>query len=147
MDTFWVLLSSFGASACFALLFNAPRRSILPAAFTGLVGYGVYLAVKRWVGSEVGANLAAALVIAGLGEVFARRMHMPATIFISVGVITLVPGVGLYQTMLAMVQNRYSDAAARGVETLLIAGAIALAVALVAGVTRMLAMRRMARKP
>ena len=42
------------------------------------------------------------------------------------GVIPIVPGYGLYQTMEYMVQSDYSSALAIGMETLLVAGAIAM---------------------
>ena len=39
----WRLLGSAVASAFFALLFHAPKRSILPASLVAMAGYGVYL--------------------------------------------------------------------------------------------------------
>ena len=43
--------------------------------------------------------------VAMIGEIFARKFKMPATTFIFPAVIPMVPGFGLYQTMLALVQN------------------------------------------
>lgn len=134
-----------GACACFALLFHAPRRCVIPASFVGTASYGVYLAAFAAAPSTVAASFAAALCVAILSEWLARRMRAPSTIFISVGIIPLVPGVGLYQTMLRLVQNDYTAALSAGTETLLIAGCIAMAVAIVG--TVVLALRRDARAP
>lgn len=131
MSLFWILLGSFGASLFFAKLFHAPKRCILSASLIGMLSYGTYLLVLELAGSEVGGAFAAGLVIAALSELAAKLQHAPAIIFTSIAVIPLVPGGGLYRTMSYMVQSDYNQAVATGVETMMIAGCIALAVALV----------------
>ena len=66
-----------------------------------------------------------------LAEMLARRQKAPAIIYALIGVVPLVPGAGLYRTMLALVLKDYASAAAIGVETVLISGCIALAIAIV----------------
>jgi uncharacterized membrane protein YjjB (DUF3815 family) len=129
------------ASALFALLFRTPARLIAPASITAVVGY----VLSVWAGAELGAewagiflgSLAAALV----GEMLATRLRAPATIFLTVAVIPMVPGAGLYNTMLALVQGRSADAAAAGSSTMLAAGGIALGLSIAASVAY--AVRRM----
>lgn len=125
-------IGSFGASLFFGMLFHAPKRCLICASLIGAIPYVIDLLVAQFTGSPVYAAFAASLLIAFFSELAARRLHAPATIFASIGVIPLVPGGGLYQTMFHMVQNDYSEAAVTGVETLLIAGCIALAIAVVA---------------
>lgn len=129
------IIGSFGASLFFGLLFHAPKRCLASASSIGMISYLLYLLIVQFSGSPVGATFAASLLIALLSEVAARLQHAPATIFASIGVIPLVPGGGLYQTMLYMVQNEYAQAAVKGVETTLVAGCIALAIAVVAAFT------------
>lgn len=131
VSVFWRLVGSAVASGFFALLFHAPKRSIVPASLVAMAGYGVYLAGEALTGSLVAGNLFGAMVIAALGEWLARRMRMPATIFVSIGVLPLVPGLGLYNTMLNLVQNELETGARSGLETLMVAGAIAMGIALV----------------
>ena len=132
MEVVLRLFGTAGACAFFALLFHAPRRSILPAMLAGVGTYGLYLWLE-WRGLSAGfASFAASLVAAAAAELFARRMRMPATIFASIAVIPLVPGGGLYRTMLLLSESDYPAAASKGVETLLIAGGIAVALALAA---------------
>ena len=59
-------------------------------------------------------------------ELAARLLKGPTIVFATMGVIPIVPGYGLYQTMEYMVQSDYSSALAIGMETLLVAGAIAM---------------------
>ncbi len=130
------LIGSFGASLFFAYLFHAPRRCILSSSLIGMAGYLVYMLFVDFVTGSVGGSFAASVVIAILSEVAARIQHAPASIFSSVAVIPLVPGGGLYETMFYIVRNDYASAVSRGVETVLIAGCIALAIALVTSFTQ-----------
>ena len=71
-----------------------------------------------------------------LESVDSEMKKAPATLFASVGLIPVVPGGGMYRTMHALIQGDYPAAANYGVETVLIAGSLALAVALVSSVVR-----------
>lgn len=130
------LIGSFGASVFFAYLFHAPKRCIISSSLIGMVGYLVYMLFVDFVAGSVGGAFAASIVIALLSEATARIQHAPATIFTSVAVIPLVPGGGLYETMFHIVQRDYLNAVSRGVETIFIAGCIALAIALVTSFTQ-----------
>ena len=125
------LIGSFGASLFFAYLFHAPKRCLVSSSLIGMIGYLVYMLFVDFVAGSVGGAFAASIIIAILSEAAARIQHAPATIFSSVAVIPLVPGGGLYETMFYIVRNDYNQAVSRGVETILIAGCIALAIALV----------------
>ncbi len=129
-------LGSFGASLFFALLFHVPKRTLLTSSAIGGVTYIVYLLAYQFTGSTVGGCFIASIAIALLSEFTARHQHAPASIFTSVAVIPLVPGGGLYKTMYAIVQDNYTEAVTRGAETILIAGCIALAIALVTSFSR-----------
>ena len=136
MELFWILLGAFGACAFFSMLFHAPRKCVLSTALIGTVGYAVYLLFDHLLSSPAAGAFMASLVIALLSEWMARRQKAPATLFLSGGIIALVPGGGLYRTMLALMQGDYSSAAAFGVETVMIAGCIALAIAPVSALFR-----------
>ena len=125
------LVGSFGACVFFALLFHTPRRCLLTASLTGMAGYAAYLACMALLHSTIGASFVGALVVAVIAEALARAQKAPAVIFSLMGIVPLVPGAGLYRTMLALVLQDYADALAIGVETMLVAAGIALAVATV----------------
>lgn len=131
MDIVIQLLGCGGAAAFFALLFNSPKRCILPAAGAAMVGYSIYLASFSFFDSEWVGIFFGSVAIAALSELISKKAKAPAVIFISIGIIPMVPGAGLYNTMLALVQGSYDQAAVSGTNTLLSAGAIALGVAAV----------------
>ena len=139
VDVIKGLVGSLGASAFFGILFHIPRRLLVRV---GMAGYGVYLTALALLQSAVGANFVAALAVALAAEILARRQKAPANIFSLIGIVPLVPGGGLYQTMLALVMDDYSAALSTGVQTMLIAGAIALAIAVVAVFFRALPARQ-----
>jgi len=132
MDLALQLIGCFVAAALFALLFRTPARLIIPASLSAVAGY----ALSLWAGARINAEWAGiffgSLLSALIGEWLARKLRAPATIFLTVSVIPMVPGAGLYNTMLALVQNRYADAAAAGSNTMLSAGAIALGLSIAA---------------
>jgi len=130
------LIGSFGASIFFAYLFHAPKRCLVSSSLIGMVGYLVYMLFVDFVAGSVGGAFAASIIIALLSEAAARIQHAPASIFTSVAVIPLVPGGGLYETMFYIVQRDYLNAVSRGVETVFVAGCIALAIALVTSFTQ-----------
>ena len=59
-------------------------------------------------------------------DIASRVCKEAATIFVIPGVLPLVPGAGTYYTMLAIVEGNLEEAAATGIQTLAMAGAIAL---------------------
>ena len=57
-------------------------------------------------------------------------MKLATTIFVSIAIIPLVPGLGLYKTMLFIVQNNYELALSTGIQTMSAAGTMAMAIAI-----------------
>ena len=102
----------------------------------GGAGYVLYLFGMQLSLGAVASSLLGAALVGVLGELAARRMKMPALALTTIGAIPLVPGYGLYQTMLYFVEGQNQLALATGVETLLVAGAIAVALGIAAAVSR-----------
>ena len=65
-----------------------------------------------------------------VSELLARRMKTPVTTFLICALIPLVPGGGMYYTMLAIIQGNTMNALEIGIHTLGCAGALALGIAL-----------------
>ena len=115
-------LTSFG----FAILFNIPRKEILLASLCAAIGWFTYSNLINLALSTIMSSFVAAFFIALIAELFARLRKKPATVYLFPGMIVLVPGFGLYKTMLAITKKEYALAVSSGVETILIAFAIAL---------------------
>lgn len=124
------MIYCFAATFFFALMMNAPKKTLIYSSITASLGYLVYeyFIIK---GNPLLAFFLGTMLIATFGEVFARKLKMPATIFIFPSVIPIVPGFGLYETILALVQDDISLALETGVSTILNIGCMAIAMTLV----------------
>ena len=119
------LTTAFLGTLGFALLFRVRRERLLPACLGGILAWGVYLLMGAWVGSDMICCFVAAVVLTIYAEVMARVVKCPATLFIIVAVIPLVPGGALYGTMYHFVKGDFAASSQLGVSTLLQAVAIA----------------------
>lgn len=124
------LIYSFIATYFFALIMNAPRKSLVFSSLIASLGYFIYSVCVIYNQQLVGFFLGT-LVIALFGELCARKIKMPATIFIFPALVPIVPGLGLYQMMLEFVQNDVYEALLVGIKTLSYIGAMSVAIALV----------------
>ncbi|PWI58572.1 hypothetical protein BM613_02725 [Sulfoacidibacillus thermotolerans] len=113
------------ATVAFAVLYQIPRKAILPVGLLGIVAELFLIAASEEHVGLVAVSFAASLTISLLGEGFARTLRMPVTIFSVPGIIVLVPGMNAYQTMKDFVTHQFMQGIAMGTETALIAGAIA----------------------
>lgn len=121
-------LISFFATVGFAFLFKLSKEAIFSAGIVGAVGWCVYFSSSLIFHSVISASFLGALTVGILGEIFARIEKKPATLFIIPGIIPLVPGGGLYYTMLYLIEKDFSKAATKGVESFFIAAAIAIGI-------------------
>lgn len=124
------LFYCFAATFFFALIMNAPRKTLIYSSLTAAGGYMIYKYLKIE-GHHLLAFFLGTSFVAMLGEIFARKLKMPATIFIFPGVIPIVPGLGLYETILAFVEDDVFLALETGINTILSIGCMAVAMALV----------------
>lgn len=79
----------------------------------------------------------ATIVVAVLAEVFARIHKTPATLFLIIGIIPMVPGGGIYYTMEALLNGNMQQFVSQGIKTAASAGAIAVGCSLVSSIVRM----------
>lgn len=124
------LLVAYISSVGFAYLFGCPHKSAISSGIVGAIGWIVYkIANNNFVGLYLSTTIGS-YVIAILGEVFARKFHMPASMFIIPGIANLCPGSGIYYTLTYFLQSQNDLGTDKLVETLIISGAIAFGVIL-----------------
>ena len=116
------LLSTIG----FAVFFSIPKDSIFKSGMVGALGWIAFYATSIYFKSNIAGTFIAAITVGILGELLARYYKKPATVYIIPGIIPLVPGAGMYYTMLALVENDFLLAANKGTETVFIAAAISI---------------------
>ncbi|MBC7765021.1 MAG: threonine/serine exporter family protein [Hyphomonadaceae bacterium] len=118
--------------ACFfiAYSFHTPRNGLVFAGLTGMLGTLIYNLIYLTYKTEIIAIFVGTLAICGCAEVFARISKMPIIIYLTSGILPLVPGILLYQAMLLFAQDKLQEAMQLGIRSAFIAVAIALAIAL-----------------
>lgn len=102
------LISATVACLGFAIMFNIQKDKLLWACLGGFISWGLYLAaVECGAGDYLAAFLAAAATTY-YAEFMARVCRTPATVFVTVCNIPLLPGAALYRAMDFFV-HRYRD--------------------------------------
>lgn len=124
-------LYAFGASLAFAIVFNIPRNKLLLSAVGGLLGQLVYVVFQLVISNDVILYLLATIAISLYAEVLARLTKSPTTIYLAVALIPLVPGGGIYYTMLYFINGEMDLGITTGVHTLLISGALAVGIIMI----------------
>lgn len=135
---FLQFISSFLATIGFAILFNIPKKAIVKASFVGAAGWIAFVYSNEHFHSLIAASFIGACIVAIISEIFARIFKETVTVFIIPGIIPLVPGAGMYYTMLAVIQKDFNKFASIGSETMFIAGGIAASILIVSSITRMI---------
>lgn len=136
MEILKLFVFSFCATIGFSILFSIPKNSIIKSGLIGALGWIVNIFITNLFNSPVSGVFCSALTVGLLGEMFAKYFKKPATVFIIPGIITLVPGAGMYYTMLALIKKDFHEAANTGTETIFIAAAIAIGIILSSTMSR-----------
>lgn len=124
------LLISYISSVGFAYLFGCSHKAAFISGVAGSLGWVVYKLTNRYFNAIYLSVVAGSYVVATLGERFAKKFHMPASMFIIPGIANLAPGAGIYYTLSFFVHEQNQLAQAKLTETLLIAGSIAFGITL-----------------
>ena len=127
---------SFLATVGFSIFFNSPRKSLIPAGIIGGIGWTVYMILFDFSQNPILSNFFAATLISLLSEILARRMKFPAIIFVIPGILPLIPGLGLYNTMLSLVEGNYSNAISVGTNALFVSASISMGVLLITSLVK-----------
>lgn len=128
MNIIYQFIISFFATIGFAGFFGAPMKSILATGVAGALSWVVNLFISDVFNSDILGAFVGALIVGILGEILAVKYKKPATVFITPGIISLVPGAGMYYTMYYLVEDNFFNAVSFGTETFFIAAAIAIGV-------------------
>lgn len=126
------LLASFG----FGILFNIKGNKLFAAAVIGGMGGFIYDGLSHLGYSQAWNLFVTSICISLMSEMCARFLKCPVTTFLICAIIPLVPGSGMYYTMLEVVQNRIDGAIVLGVDTIIQACSIAIGCILVSSMVQ-----------
>ncbi|NMM65564.1 threonine/serine exporter [Clostridium sp. P21] len=133
LNTLYTLIATF----CFGILSNIRGKKLIFASIGGGLSWLVYLTASSYMHlSNIFSFFAASVLSALYCEIMARVIKTPVTTFIIGAIIPLVPGAGMYNTMLQSVQGNMNDSLMLGLETLYIAGTIAVGVFFVSSIAK-----------
>lgn len=136
-------LMSLCASLCFGVMFHLRGRKLMFAGIGGLLGWLVFrLAGNVFPASEIPRYFFATVAITIFAEACARLLRTPVSVFLAVALIPLVPGGGIYRTMLYCIRGSTGEAVRACVSTVGIAGALAMGIVIVSSVVRLMLRRQ-----
>ncbi|HAR84474.1 threonine/serine exporter family protein [Clostridium sulfidigenes] len=146
---FFQVIYAFIVSLGFGVLFNVRDKNLFFAALGGAVGWFFYSLTMNLSDSSILAMLIASISISIYAEIFSRVLKNPVTLFLVCSLIPLVPGSGMYYTVFEAVEGNVFGSLNNGIETLSLAGVIAVGIILVSTLSRLmqkLKIRRAQRK-
>ena len=129
---------SFIITFGFGILFNIKGKKLLFAALGGGLSWYCYSLPLSLGLSEVSSLFISALVFSTYSEVLARLFKTPVTSFVICALFPLVPGSGMYYTMLATINGDLQNAVHLGINTLANAGTLALGVIFISTITSLI---------
>lgn len=128
------ILTAFLGSLGFSVLFNLRRSKLWIAALGGALAWVVYLALGTVLIGDAVRYFFAASFVTVYAEVFARVKKTPTTSFLVSGIIPLVPGSALYNTMKFALNSDWDAFGKAAIYTLQLAMAIAAGITVVTSV-------------
>jgi uncharacterized membrane protein YjjB (DUF3815 family) len=126
-EFFQILVAAVG-SIGFAILFNIRGRRLLSVAVGGGLCWLLFLLLNCWIENEAGCFFLVAMLVSLYDELMARVLKSPTTVFLLPSLVPLIPGASLYYTMVGAVSKHQVDFLARAVQTVELAGALAIGI-------------------
>lgn len=130
-------LAAFIGCYGFSIIFNIHGPGGLLCALGGLLSWGTYC-LAQFLGGDIPTGyFFAAIVASAYSEAMARIRKYPAISYLVISIFPLIPGAGIYYTTNYLVRGDGAGFAAKGMETIAVAGAIAVGVLMVSTLVRL----------
>ncbi len=136
MHLFTQFLLALFATLGFAVIFRVPARHIPACVVAGALGWITYLISDYSMGSPVMGCFFGACMVGLCSWIAARLFKEAMTIFVIPGILCLVPGAKIFYTMEALLKNDIENMAQIGVQTLMMAGAIAMGLLVIGAIIK-----------
>ena len=131
------------ATMAFAVLFQAPKKIVLIDGIIGAIGWVVFIYLRHELGyTSFVSNFTATISLALASELSSRIFKQPVTVFVIPGIVPLVPGLGIYQGMFAIINNDYSNGTSILLTAMTDSVAISIGVMLISSLFRVIKVRR-----
>jgi len=130
-------IAAFASCLGFCLLYNIRGYGMCFCALGGSLSWAVYLICDFLGAGPYLANFFAAVALSLYGELMARIRKFPATSYIMVSLLPLVPGASIYYSLVHLLNSDPEAFTTRVVYTAGVAGSLAVGVLLVSSGFRM----------
>ena len=131
---------SFIASIAFGVQFNIRFRHMLAAGIGAVLTQLIFIGFEMSGLGQMICYFFAASAVSVYAELMARRLHVPVNMYLVIGIIPLVPGGNLYNTMISFVGGDIDSFSHQFAEAVGIAGSIAMGVFAVSALMRLIGM-------
>lgn len=121
----------------FNIIFNIHGKGGILCALGGGISWAVFRITQLMDINLISAYLIAALFAATYAEVMARVRKFPAISYLVVSIIPLLPGAGVYRTTACLLIGDINGFSRNGIETISIAGSIAVGILIVSTLARL----------
>lgn len=132
------VMSALLATIFIAILFQVPKRNVILTALGGGLGCLINELCLLAGLSDFFSIFLASLTLAMYSEIMARVRKTTVPTFLISGLFPLVPGAGMYYTMLAIVHHELDNALSTGINTLSTAALMALGILFVSTLSRLI---------
>ena len=130
------------SSVAFSIEFNIRGKKLIFATLGGTLAWIVYLLSTGIYVNDIPQYFLGAAAVSIYSEILARVNKVPATVYLAISLIPLVPGGEIYYTMVAFINGNADLFLQKLMYTFGIAGAIALGVFAVTSIFRIIAFAR-----
>ena len=134
MQFIWAFLAILG----FSIRSNLKGIRIIFTALSGGLCWAFYLVTLYYSKSMLFSVFVAIILVCIYSEIVAPHLKTPVSVFVTCAIIPLVPGRGLFNSMQLYIAGDNLNASKTILQTLLIAGTISIAIALVSSVTNLI---------
>lgn len=134
LKSIYALIATLG----FAILFNIRGKNLFFTSIGGAIGWFVYSLFLYGAFSKIASIFLASIALSIYSEICARILKTPVTVFLICALIPLVPGAGMYYSMLECVKGNITTSLFIGIETLSLAVTISIAAMLVSSITKVI---------
>lgn len=131
-------LYSLIASIAFGVQFNIKLRHMIMAGIGGTLTQFIFLAFELSGTNEMLCYFFSAAAVSVYSEIMARRLRVPVNMYLVIGIIPLVPGGYMYNTMITLIGGDTDVFFEMFLTAVGIAGAIAMGVFAVSAFVRLI---------
>lgn len=132
--TFFAFIATLG----FGIIFNIKGKKLFFAALGGAISWFFYSLALEFKLSSISSLFISSLLFSTYCEILARILKTPVTTLVICALIPLVPGGGMYYTMLEVINGDINKALELGINALASAGTLALGVIFVSTITKLI---------